>query len=106
MKKDMVEYMNSMCSDNLDTLEYIIAHQYRKFVQFYNLVSEYSSLISKLSYDFQSEESLDIILVFDTKRKLENIKDEFEQSMTDRGYNGAISISKKNMMISIILDES
>ena len=105
MKKSMTSYINDMTSGNLDTLEKIISKQYRKFVRFYNLIREYSSLISKLKYEFNSDSSLDILLYFETKRDLKNICSEIESKMDDSEYDGGITVSKKTMYISLILDE-
>ena len=106
MKKSMDSYINDMTSGNLDTLEKIISVQYRKFVRFYNLINEYSSLISKLKYEFNSPSSLDVLLYLDTKRDLNKLCDEIESKMSDNSYDGDVSVvKKKSIYISLILDE-
>ena len=94
-----------MTSGNLDTLEKIVSKQYRKFIRFYNLIREYSELVSKVKYEFNSDSSLDILLYFDTKRNLKSICSEIESKMDDSEYEGSIELSKKTIYISLILDE-
>ena len=105
MKQEMSDYMNAMTSSDLETLEKIISLQYRKFVKFYKLVKDYSGLISKVKYEFNSPSSLDVVLTFNTKRNLENIKKELESSMEKNSYDGIVESVKKGLFISIKLDE-
>ena len=105
MKKDLVDYLNALSSSDFDILEKIISLQYRKFVRFYKLVSEYSGIISKVKYEFNSPSSLDVVLNCDTKKNLGSIKKELESSMEKSKYDGEIKLIKKNMYISLTLDE-
>lgn len=106
MKKEMSDYINGMTENNLETLEQIITLQYRKFIQFYKLVKEYSGIITKVKYQFISPSSLDVLLVLNTKRDLSNLKKELEKSMEKSKYDGSVKVVKKNIFISIILEES
>lgn len=106
MKKEMSDYINGMTENNLETLEQIITLQYRKFIQFYKLVEEYSGIITKVKYEFISPSSLDVLLVLNTKRDLSNLKKELEKSMEKSKYDGSVKVVKKNIFISIILEES
>ena len=105
MEKSMTEFLNELTSSDLETLDQIITLQYRKFIRFYRLIEDYSGIIKKIKYDFVSPESLDILLVFDTKKSMDKIKDELLLSMTEKSYNGDIKIENKNMYMSITLDE-
>lgn len=105
MKKDMIEYLNTLSSNDFDVFEQIISLQYRKFVRFYRLVREYSEMISKIKYEFNSPSSLDVVLSFDTSKNLSSIKKELESSMKKSEYEGEIKLSKKNMYISLTLIE-
>lgn len=105
MKKDVVDYMNELTSSNLNSLEQLISLQYRKFIQFYRLVKDYSDIITKVKYEFNSPSSLDVVLIFDTKRDLKDIKKELISSMEKSKYNGSIKVVKKSIYMSIILDE-
>lgn len=105
MKKTMPDYMNAMTGGNLETLEMIISRQYRKFVRFYKLVSSYSDNIKGLQYEFNSPLSLDVLLEFDSKKPLETIKKDLEKLMVKKNYDGSVKISKKRVMISIVLPE-
>ena len=105
MKQVMTDYINSMTEGNLDSLEQIISLQYRKFIRFYRLVEGYSELIKNLKYEFNSPTSLDVLLVLESKAKPENIKKEIEASMSESKYDGEVKLVKKNVFISIILDE-
>ena len=46
-----------------------------------------------------------MVLTFNTKRDLGNIKKEMLKSMDENGYEGVIEHNKKNMSISITLEE-
>lgn len=105
MEKSMTEYLNALTSSDLETLDQIITLQYRKFIRFYRLIEDYSGIIKKVKYTFECPESLDILIVFDTKRSIENIRDELLLSMTEKSYTGDVKIEKKNMYMSITLDE-
>lgn len=106
MNKDMVDYMNELSSCNLETLEQIISLQYRKFVRFYKLVEGYSGDINKIKYEFNSPSSLDVVLTFKRKKELSKIKNELEDSMKKSSYDGSVKLNKKEILISIELDES
>ena len=101
----MTEYMNQLTSSSLDNLAIIISCQYRKFCMFYKLVSEYSALITKVKYEFKSISSLDVVLVFKTKRDLNVIRSELESAMEEYGYEGTLTNDKKNIYMSIHLEE-
>ena len=109
MKKDMTDYINSMIEDNLETLGKIISLQYRKFIRFYELVSEYSGSIDDVKYDFISPTSLDVSLTFESKEDLKKVKKEIETAMEKSKYDGSVkqeSPKKDNrLFISIILEE-
>lgn len=105
MKKVITQYMNDMTSGDLETLEKIISFQYKKFVRFYKLIHDYSGLISKLKYEFNSASSLDVLLYMDTKRDLKKLCDEIEDMMKKSEYDGEVSVVKKNIFISLVLDE-
>jgi hypothetical protein len=103
--KSMSDYMNDLTGHSLDTLEQIISLQYRKFVQFYRLIEKYSNIINKVHYEFNSPLSLDVELEFNTKKTLETIKKELDESIKKNNYDGLITIKKKNIIISLVLDE-
>lgn len=103
--KSMADYMNCLTGSSLGTLEQIISLQYRKFVRFYYLIEKYSGIIKKIHYEFNSPESLDVELEFNTKKTLESIKKELDEEMGKNDCEGLITIKKKSLYISIVLDE-
>lgn len=105
MNKNLTCYINELVGDDIDMLEKLISKQYRKFIRFYKLIEEYSGLITKMRYEFISDSSLDVSVTLDTKRKMENIKKELESLASDGDYELNISVSKKTLKISVILDE-
>jgi hypothetical protein len=105
MKREMTDYLNSMSDADLSILENIICLQYVKFIHFYRLIEAYSDKINNVKYNFISPLSLDVVLVFKKASNLKSIKTELESSMSDSEYEGSIDISKKEMNISIILNE-
>lgn len=106
MKKKMTCYLNELVGDDMEMLEKLISHQYRKFIRFYRLIEEYSGMITKMRYEFNSESSLDVTVSFDTKRKMENIKSELESLAKDGDYELHISVNKKTLNVSVVLDEN
>ena len=105
MKKEMTDYLNSMSDADLDKLETIICLQYIKFIKFYRLIEAYSDKISNVKYDFISPLSLDVVLVFKKASNLKSIQAEIESSIENSQYEGSVNVSKKEMFISIILNE-
>lgn len=105
MKKDMTSYINSMTENNFETLKQIISLQYRKFVKFYKIVAPYSSSIEKLKYQFKSANSLDVYLILDSKKDAKGLKQELESLMEKYDCNGSVELDKKDIFISIIMDE-
>lgn len=105
MKKDMAEYLNALSADNLTTFELIISSQYRKFVRFYKLVSQYSHLIEKIKYSFHDVRTLDVMLTMDVSADVKGIKKEIDESMRRNGYQGTVRVSKRNMYMTIFLVE-
>lgn len=106
MKKDMLDYIDGLASGDLDAFEHLISNQYRKFVRFYRLVEGYSSIITKLKYEFNSPLSLDVVLILDTKRNADKIKPELEASIESSEYDGTVTVDNKNVHISITFDEN
>ena len=105
MKKDMTDYINGMTENNLDTLEQIISLQYKKFMKFYKIVEPYSSSIEKVKYQFESPLSLDVFLILDSKKDAKELKRELESLMEKHDCNGSVEVNKKDIFISIIMDE-
>ena len=105
MTKSMTEYLNDLTSSDLNTLDQIITLQYRKFVRFYKLIKDYSDNIKKVKYEFSSSSSLDILIVFNTKKNLELAEQGLLSSMESNGYDGDVKTDNKNLYMSIVLDE-
>lgn len=105
MKKDMAEFINSICSNDITLLEQLITKQYRKFIQFYTVVKEYANLISAIDYSFSSDTSLDLDLTFDTKKKLDTIMTDIKERSISNGYNIEMSSDKKQISMTVFLEE-
>ena len=105
MENKMNVYLNSMTGGDMDSLEKIISCQYRKFVRFYRLLEDYSDDIDSLEYEFNSPLSLDVDIKFDSKKTLKSIKDELVKAMNNLGYDGSVTVKKKIIFISIVLEE-
>ena len=105
MEKNYFSYVNEITEGNLESLYQLISLQYKKFVRFYSLVKDYSSLITKVKYEFNSPSSLDVVLYFQTTKKLATIKKEFDDKIANSDYSGTIEVGKNKLSMSIVLDE-
>lgn len=106
MREDMAEYLNAMTMGDLDTLEEIISHQYRKFVRFYKIVKRYSSSIAKLKYDFRGSSSLDVVLILEKGVEPKTIKSGLQNAIDVSKYEGSLKIAKNCIHVSLTLEES
>lgn len=108
MKKELNEYLNELTSGDMDIFEEIISRQYRKFTEFYKIVSKYSDYIDKIKYEFKSSSSLDVLVILNAtgKKKIDTIFYNMEKNINKSKYSGKIDLNKKNISISIYLDEN
>lgn len=60
MKKSMTEYMSTLSENNMDILENIIQHKYRKFIALYWMLRDYSDYLVSLKYKETNHDSLKI----------------------------------------------
>lgn len=105
MSKSMPDYINMLSHGDLDVLEHIISHQYKKFIRFYKLISDYSDIIEEIEYQFTQPDALDISIAFSKNSNASDIKKELKNSMTVYGYTGKIKVSKETLFMSIELNE-
>lgn len=105
MERDMCKYINSLTQSDMSTLEMIISHQYRKFIRFYRLIEDYSELINNVKYEFHSTSSLNVSLVFSSKKGLDGLASTINEQMKTNGYDGDARVDKKTILLRIKLDE-
>ena len=106
MKASLSEYMKSLSGSELSILEEVICKKYRKFMNFFSLVKDFSDNIVSLKYNFADENTLDIELTL--KNTDSEIKEEIKEEMIASGYKVETRKNKKNkkMKLVIIYDES
>ena len=105
MKASLSEYMKELSGNELSILEEVISKKYRKFINFFNLVSEYSEDIVSLKYNFTTESILDVELMMQNMTKRE-IKRELIDDLEILGYQVESKGSGKKMNLIIEYDES
>lgn len=106
MEKDMAVYLNELTSCNMDTLDVILSHQYRKFQRLYWLLKEYSENISKMKYKSEDPSSLEITVIFLQGTNIKSIKKDLEKAMRESSYIESVeTVGKKNLRLSITYDE-
>lgn len=105
MNQNYFSYVNEMTEGDLESLHTLITVHYKKFIKFYDLVKEYSDIISKIEYEFNSSSALDVAISFNTKMKLDDIKIDVGNKMMNSNYIGVIEVNNKKLLISITLDE-
>ena len=106
MNQNMAEYLNAMTLGDLDSLEEIISHQYRKFVRFYKLVKKFSSAIVKLKYEFGDASSLSVVLTMESASDAKELKSYLDKTLGENDYEGSASVNKKTVNVSVILQEA
>nr|DAJ77551.1 MAG TPA: hypothetical protein [Caudoviricetes sp.] len=62
MRQRCTDYLNELSGDRFDILEDLIINKYRHFRKFYKFISCYTDDISHILYQFNSKESLDIVI--------------------------------------------
>lgn len=105
MKRSMVDYVNEMSGDDIDTFENIITYHYRKFTRFYNLVNSFSEDIENIHYTFESPEELNVTLLFTKKSNVKDFKRVIDEKIVKNGYNAVVETDNKVLDITLILDE-
>lgn len=105
MKASLSEYMKELSGNELSILEEVISKKYRKFMNFFNLIREYSEDISSLKYNFTEKNILDIDLLMKTTKKRE-IREELIEELEHLGYGVESKTNGKKMNLVIIYDES
>lgn len=106
MREDMAEFLNAMTLGDLDTFEEIISHQYKKFVKFYKIVKKFASSIERLKYEFDSSESLNVVITLEDDADRKAIKSHIQKSIDGSKYEGNVRMSKSNLYISLTLVEA
>ena len=76
MKYTMPNCIGNLCNHKLNTFEFIISHQYRKFILFYDLIKAFNDNIEKFCYIFMNHDVLCVDITFDSNTDpMEVLKD-------------------------------
>ena len=105
MKASLSEYIKELSGNELSTLEEIISKKYRKFMNFFSLVQDYSDDIVALTYNFTDQNTLDIDLSMKGSGK-KDLREEIKEEMFALGYQVESKITAKKIKLVITYDES
>lgn len=106
MKKRFTDYIRCMSEGDIGKIEDIISKHYRKFVKLYRILEKYSDNIITLKYRPDNDDTLDVYVEFDSKRKLETMKRNIDKYISEKGYNGkSTTCDKKGLLISLSTEE-
>lgn len=104
MKASLSEYMKEISGNELSILEEIISKKYRKFMNFFSLVKDYSDEIVSIKYNFTENTVLDLELSMKGKTKKE-LKKDMIQEMMDSGYKVESRCTAKKIKLIITYEE-
>lgn len=104
MKESITNYLCTLSGCDYDILYEIVKNKYKKFIQLYWLLKDYSDEIDSIHYGEQkNENALEILAVFKSKN-LKTVKKEILSSIKNDD-NVSIEISGKDMYITILKEE-
>lgn len=106
MKKSITNYLYALSEDDMDILYEIIAMKYRKFIQLYWLLKDFSNNIIKLKYKEKTEKNILKIVVGFSDINVNNVVDRLQNEInksSDRDI--AVELSDSEIIIVISKDE-
>lgn len=101
MKASLTTFISNLSDDNFEVFEEIVLHKYKKFIKFYWLVKPYSEEITKMKYNFSSQNILDVDITFTKKIDMSII----EEKLNESEYDVECKIEKNKMKLNITCDE-
>ena len=77
----MPNCIGNLCEHKLNTFEFIISHQYRKFILFYDLLKSFNDYIDKFCYIFMNQDVLCVDVTFDESIKPVDVLKDIQSSI-------------------------
>ena len=100
MNESLTDYAAALSGSDMDTLDDIITHKYRKFLKFFSLVRDHTSEIKKLEYEFTAADTLAISITFTKKVSLSD-KMDMICDMEKSGYKIDATYTGKKVKLKI-----
>lgn len=104
MKYTMPNCIGKLSNHKLNTFEFIISHQYRKFKIFYNLLKPFNSNIEKFCYIFMTKDILCVDISFDTNTNTTEVLKELQTSLKNENNEIVITYEVERDRLTIKID--
>ena len=106
MKKSLTDYISALTGTSVETFEDLIGNKYRKFLNFFEIVKDYSEYIKTMEYEFtENGDTLSVKITF-TKDVALDDKKELINEMKESGYSVEKSkLKAKQMKLKITYKE-
>ena len=104
MKKSLTEYASVLSGKKLSTLEEIVGMKYKKFIRFYEIITDQSDYIKKMEHVFTAIARLAVDVIF-TKAITLDDKKELIHELKDVGYKIDSKITGKKVKLKITYKE-
>ena len=104
MKYTMPNCIGKLSNHKLNTFEFIISHQYRKFKIFYNLLKPFNSNIEKFCYIFMTKDILCVDISFDTNTNTTEVLKELQTSLKNENDEIVITYEVERDRLTIKID--
>lgn len=105
MKKSITNYLYALSEDDMDILYEIIAMKYRKFIQLYWLLKDFSNNIIKLKYKEKTEKNILKIVVGFSDINVNNVVDRLQNEINKSDRDITVELSDNEIIIIISKDE-
>ena len=105
MKKSITNYLYALSEDDMDILYEIIAMKYRKFIQLYWLLKDFSNNIIKLKYKEKTEKNILKIVVGFSDINVNNVVDRLQNEINKSDRDITVELSDNEIIIVISKDE-
>ena len=100
----MPNCIGKLSNHKLNTFEFIISHQYRKFKIFYNLLKPFNSNIEKFCYIFMTKDILCVDISFDTNTNTTEVLKELQTSLKNENDEIVITYEVERDRLTIKID--
>ena len=104
MKYTIPNCIGKLSNHKLNTFEFIISHQYRKFKIFYNLLKPFNSNIEKFCYIFMTKDILCVDISFDTNTNTTEVLKELQTSLKNENDEIVITYEVERDRLTIKID--
>lgn len=104
MKYTMPNCIGKLSNHKLNTFEFIISHQYRKFKIFYNLLKPFNTNIEKFCYIFMTKDILCVDIIFEPDTNTTEVLKEIQSSLKNENEEIIITCEVEEERLTIKID--